>query len=495
MQVGFALLTTQLDSAARQLMGLSDLEIISVGTRQYLIAAGEADGGLSSYEILANGTLVASDDVLLSAGSGTQNVRGITSYVVDGVTYVVPMGRYDDNLSVYSVDENGDFTLESSYSGGNFANLVTGEIVYIDGTPMFYSANTSAGLNYYTLNLVGDLTLPHVMSDTETAPLGDVTVLAAGFLQGKTFLFVASAWDAGLAVYTVSASGSLTQTFYLEPGEVGFNAPSALVTMQVGPRAFVIMASAETDSILVFRVSVGGKLKLIDSMIDTSDTRFARASVLEAFEKDGRHFLLAAGSDDGITLFEIDYRGHLRFIMVVADDFDTTLNNISDIEVTEIGGQLYVFVSSPTEHGFTQFLLNLEPGNTILGGAVKDVIMGSSGDDIIYGFGQSDILNGGAGNDILIDGRGRDILTGGSGADIFEFIQDGQRDKITDFEIGIDRIDFSDYDGLYSYLDLDIRVRVDGAAIIIGDEVLWIRSIDGQPILISDWSQSDFIFG
>ncbi|MBL4806208.1 MAG: hypothetical protein JKY31_02850 [Rhodobacteraceae bacterium] len=181
--------------------------------------------------------------------------------------------------------------------------------------------------------------------------------------------------------------------------------------------------------------------------------------------------------------------------MVVADDFDTTLNNISDIEVTEIGGQLYVFVSSPTEHGFTQFLLNLEPGNTILGGAVKDVIMGSSGDDIIYGFGQSDILNGGAGNDILIDGRGRDILTGGSGADIFEFIQDGQRDKITDFEIGIDRIDFSDYDGLYSYLDLDIRVRVDGAAIIIGDEVLWIRSIDGQPILISDWSQSDFIFG
>ena len=39
MQVGFAWLDTQLDTAARQLMGLSSLDIISIGTRRFLIAA------------------------------------------------------------------------------------------------------------------------------------------------------------------------------------------------------------------------------------------------------------------------------------------------------------------------------------------------------------------------------------------------------------------------------------------------------------------------
>ncbi len=495
MRVGFALLDTQLDSAARQLMGLSDLEIISIGARRFIVAAGEADGGLSSYEIMNDGTLIARDDVLFDANSGTGNVRGLTSYVVDGITYVIPMGRYDDNMSVYSVDASGNFTLESSYFGGGFSNLVASVAVQIGSATVFFSATTAAGLDYYTINLVGDFASPQAMNDTNTTALGDVAVLETGFLQGKTFLFVASSFDAGLAVYTVSASGNINQTFYLEPGVIGFNAPSAIATMQVGPRAFIVMASAETDALLVFRVSVGGKLNLVDSMIDISETRFSRASVLEPFEVDGRQFLLAAGSDDGLTLFEVDYRGRLKLLDVLADEFDTTLNNISDIEVTEINGQLFVFVSSPTESGFTQFLLDLEPGTTIRGGSVKDTITGTSGDDTIFGHGMNDILDGGAGNDRLVDGRGRDILTGGTGADIFEFIADGRRDWITDFEIGVDRLDFSDYDGLYSFLDLDIRSRPDGAVIRIGEEVLSIRSYDGQPISVSEWTQDNFIFG
>ncbi len=495
MQVGFALLDTQLDSAARQLMGLSDLEIISIGARRYVVAAGEADGGLSSFEILNDGTLVASDDVIFGAGSGTGNVRGLTSYVMSGITYVIPMGRYDDNMAVYSVDANGVFTLADSYVGGDFVNLVASVSVTVGAATYFYSATTASGLDYYTVDLSGDLTLPQTIADSSTTALGDVSVMATGFLQGKTFLFVASSWDTGLAVYSVAANGTLTQTFYIEPGVVGFNAPTAIATMQVGARAFVLMASAETDTLLVFRVSVGGKLKLIDSMIDISETRFARIAVLEAFEKDGRNFVLAAGSDDGITLFEVDYRGRLKVLSVIADDFNTTLNNISDLEVVEIGGDFYVFVSSPTEHGFTQFRLDLSVGTTLTGGSGKDTITGTAGDDTIYGYGKRDILNGGAGDDRLVDGRGRDILTGGTGADIFEFIDDGKRDRITDFEFGIDRLDFTNFAGLYSYHDLILRTRIDGAVIKIGDDIFRIWSMDGQAINENDWRQDDFIFG
>lgn len=494
MQTNFALLTTRLDTDARQMLGLSDLEIVTIGTRNYVIAAGEADGGFSSFEILADGSLVAADDVLFDAGSGTQNIRGLTSFESGGVTYVVPLGRYDDNMAIYAMDANGSFSISDSYTGATYSNLVTAQSVSVGGTSMFFSANMTAGLDCFTIS-AGALTAPEFMADTGATSLGDVNAMVSAMLHGRTFLFTTSAWDTGLTSFEVNNTGTLTERFNVTPGPIGFNAPSALAAFQIGPRAFVVMASAETDALLVFRVSAGGKLKLVDQLYDKSETRFERPSSLEAFEVDGRQFLLAAGSDDGLTLFEVNYRGRLKLITVVADEFDTTLDNISDIEVKIIGGEVYVFVSSASEHGFTQFRLDITTGDIINGGAVKDTLTGTSGDDTIYGRGRNDILDGGAGDDRLIDGRGRDILTGGSGADIFEFIADGKRDKITDFELHTDRLDFSDYANLYSFHDLEIRSRADGAAIIIGDEVLWIRSIDGQPIDPDSWVQGDFIFG
>ena len=495
MQVGFAWLDTRLDTAARQLMGLSSLDIISIGTRRFLIAAGEADGGLSSYEILADGTLVASDDVLFGTNSGTQNVRYVTSFMYEGAAYVVPAGRYDDNLTVYAFDSNGDFTSTQTLVGAGMDRLTMSEVVTVGANSYLFSANTSAGLDRFTISTGGALTGQTLINDTAAVALGDVTAMTSAMLKGHNFLFVASSFDAGLSVFEVGANGQLNTRYLLTPDMAGFNAISALKTAQVGPRAFVLVASSETDTIMVLRVSAGGKLNLVDSLVDKSETRFDRVSALEVFEYDGRTFVLAAGSDDGLTLFELNYRGRLTLLGVVADQFTTTLTNISDIKVTIDNSQILVFVASATEHGFTEFELTLNPGQIFYGGNTPDTIIGSSGDDTIFGMGRSDIIDGGAGNDRLIDGRGRDLLTGGTGADIFEFIADGRRDIITDFEHGIDRLDFSDYAGLYSYLDLDIRSRYDGAIITIGTEILWVISADGLPIDPSSWGQEDFIFG
>lgn len=494
MQVGFAWLDTRLDTAARQLMGLSSLEIIGIGTRRFLIASGEADGGLSSYELLSDGTLVSSDDVVLGANSGTENVRNVNAYFFEGITYVVPAGRYDDNLSVYTLDGDGNFSSIQTLSGASTANLTMSEAVTVGGNSYLFSANTSAGLDRFTIASGGTLGAQTLINDTAAVALGDISAMTSALLKGHNFLFVASAFDAGLSVFEVDANGALNNRFLLTPDQEGFNAISALATAEVGLRAFILVASSETDTLMVLRVSAGGRLNLVDSLIDKSETRFERISALETFEHEGRTFVLAAGSDDGLTLFELNYRGRLKLLGVVADEFTTTLTNISDIKVTIFDGKIFVFVSSSTEHGFTEFELTLNPGDTYYGGDSPDTIIGSSGDDTIFGMGRNDIIDGGDGNDRLVDGRGRDVLTGGAGADIFEFIADGRRDKITDFEPGIDRIDFSDYDRLYSYLDLDISSRPDGAVITIGTEKLWITSIDGQPIDPSSWDQTDFIF-
>lgn len=495
MQVGFAWLDTRLDTAARQLMGLSSLDIISVGTRRYLIAAGEADGGMSSYEILSDGTLVESDDVLFSLESGTQNVRFVEAYEFNGIAYVIPAGRYDDNLTVYQLDETGVFEATQTLTDGNTARLTQSETVTIGANTYLFSANAGAGLERYTISAGGALTAHTHIADTATTALGDITAMTFAQLKGHDFFFASSAFDAGVSVFEVDANGDLLNRFYLTPGIVGFNAITTLATAQIGPRAFLLVGSAETDTVMVFRVSQGGRLNLVDDMIDRSNTRFARISSLEVFEHEGRTFVLAAGSDDGLTLFELTYRGRLNLLQVVADDFTTTLNNVSDIEVEIIDGHIFVFVSSGSEHGFTEFELELTPGGTFTGGPVPDTITGTAGDDTIFGMGRRDVLDGGAGDDRLIDGRGCDVLTGGPGADVFEFIADGRRDIITDFEHGIDRLDFSDYANLYAIEDLIIKSRPDGALIMIGTEKLWITSSDGLPIDPSEWTQDDFIFG
>ena len=59
---------------------------------------------------------------------------------------------------------------------------------------------------------------------------------------------------------------------------------------------------------------------------------------------------------------------------------------------------------------------------------------GGSGDDTLIG---------GSGNDILDGGSGNDIISGGAGADTFKFSDGFGNDTITDFEDGVDTLEYS----------------------------------------------------
>jgi Ca2+-binding RTX toxin-like protein len=91
--------------------------------------------------------------------------------------------------------------------------------------------------------------------------------------------------------------------------------------------------------------------------------------------------------------------------------------------------------------------------STLIVFGAKPPIVGD-GDDIFYGTLDRDFIDGGNGNDRLLGGRGddqlagdrgNDKLTGGSGRDTFVYEnfapQDLGRDRITDFEVGIDKIE------------------------------------------------------
>lgn len=88
-----------------------------------------------------------------------------------------------------------------------------------------------------------------------------------------------------------------------------------------------------------------------------------------------------------------------------------------------------------------------------------DTLFGRAGRDTLRGGGGDDVLAGGAGDDKLVGGRGRDVLDGGAGADLFVFAAGGGIDRIVDFSVQRDQLDFG---------GMNVRVRdiEDGARIV-----------------------------
>ena len=136
-------------------------------------------------------------------------------------------------------------------------------------------------------------------------------------------------------------------------------------------------------------------------------------------------------------------------------------------------------------------LLKAGIGNDELnGGARNDRLLGEEGNDTLNGGSGNDKLFGGDDNDVLDGGTGRDVMSGGAGADVFVFGNGSHKDTITDFEDGVDLLDFSADASVTSMADLAISQN--GADVVInhgaGDEVT-LKNID-----IIDIDVTDFMF-
>ena len=181
--------------------------------------------------------------------------------------------------------------------------------------------------------------------------------------------------------------------------------------------------------------------------------------------------------------FLIDYTDHPPLVtsneitIAVTDDaveillkingHDFTKNGLGQIDGGTIEGVALGRENSLEYYGFTDIKIDIVPllqflkthtvdigsqasqrllngPDTVIGSKESDVLFGFTGNDDIDGRKGKDKLFGGDDSDILNGGRGRDRLTGGDDADtfVFSFIGRKHADKITDFEVGVDRLAF-----------------------------------------------------
>lgn len=137
--------------------------------------------------------------------------------------------------------------------------------------------------------------------------------------------------------------------------------------------------------------------------------------------------------------------------------------------------------------------------DTLVGGFGNDTIAGEQGFDLLQGNYGSDKLTGGYGNDTLQGGHGadrlgggpgNDVLTGGSSdlkRDVFVFQTGSGDDRITDFQDGVDRIEYTS--GPTSFAQLALTQSGTGVLVEYGS-----LSVLVEHTRVSALTAADFLF-
>ncbi|WP_232419330.1 calcium-binding protein [Paracoccus sp. N5] len=320
----------------------------------------------------------------------------------------------------------------------------------------------------------------------------EIDAMHVATLGDRSFILAASGMGNYVSVQMVHADGSLgsAQMLWSWNG-LGMDQPSHLGTVTVGGVTYVAIAASQSSSLTMMRLTYDGQLLPVDHIVDERTTRFSGATAMETLNMDGRAFIFLGGGDDGISVFTLLPDGKLLHIATLADTDDRALADVSAISAMEIDGKIAVFVSSRTERGISQFVF--EPGDIGLTRVVgTGVQSGTDGSDLMQASAGTTEMRGGAGDDILMSGTAPVSMTGGDGADTFAVTEVNGRITVTDFELGVDRLDLSALGMIRSTDQLVFRPQAFGIKIFYGNSVIFVMTKDNTTLQAGAFDNSLF---
>ena len=365
---------------------------------------------------------------------------------------------------------------------------------FAGGDMLALAQRQTPGLTLLQLSDTGALSAPITLADTPktyTATVSDTATIARG---ADHLLLTISSLENGISSYRVTAGGGVEWIdSYGATNGLAVNGLSMLQTTQIGGVDYAILAATNSSSLTVLRVNAMGVFFETDHVIDDLSTRFSHIAAFDGFVVQGRMLIAAAGSDAGLTLFELLPDGKLSHLQTFVLEGGVGLQAVTALKATVLGSTVAINMVDAGADQIFRFDLALgdlggritASGGFATGGAAEERLWGSAG---------ADSLSAGGGDDFLNDGAGADTMTGGAGADVFVFCRDGAVDRITDFQDGIDRIDISDWGRIYSTAALTFITTATGAEVVYGDERLIITSSTGAPLTTAALTDADFIF-
>lgn len=475
---------------------LRDLDLVQTGGGTVLYGTNGSTGGIVSYAVNgATGGLSLSDSHTLPPLAAVDGPAHLETVTFGGQDFIVNLGRHADGLDGFQIGTSGDLSTQVALAGSDGENITTLAFHSAPNRDVVYAGYWgSSDLGIYqmggngALTWVGQVSLPH---EVHGADLVDLRVTS---VQGQDVLLFGARYQDAIYSYRINDNGGLAvaDVLRMEDG-LPVSAPSAMEIIESGAQRFAVMASSGTSSLTVMEVSGTGTLTPTDHINASTTTRIGGVVAMDVVSFADRHYVVAGGANDGISLFQLMPDGRLYHLDAQEDLVGASLSNVTSITAQVRGSGLDIYVGSENEQGVTQIRYELgAQAPTQQGGSGDDVLTGTSNADFLIGNAGNDTINGGNGADIILDGAGQDRMTGGAGADIFILARDGTRDDITDFDITQDKIDLSGWGRIYDVSALTWSVRSNGAVVTYGDEMLVINTSNGSAlpassVIAADW--------
>ena len=473
--------------------GINDMELVEQGGQLMLYTATRGGGGIMAVEVGAAMTLA--DLRALASGTTLPAPAQVELLSLGGVPHLVVTGPNAGGVQTFGVGEPGTISTAQQLPGGLSGVISAQAVVEIGGTTYLYLARAGEStVHAFSVGPTGTLTAAGTrVLDRSSAGI-DITSLSAVTVGGETYLVSLSLAADVIRTFPLGPGGAIGQPRALgTPQGLGVADPAAVSAVEIGGTSFLIMGSTGSSSISVIEVSSGGAMRVADHVIDTLDTRFAGVRALATVEAGDRVFVIAGGNDGGLALMTLMPDGRL---LLAGDQLDLpglALDSISAMTAHIVGDRIEVFVASEGA-GITRLEIDLGPLAPIQTASPADAwLAGTTAGDLLVGQDGNETISGGDGADILADGPGRDTLSGGAGADIHVLCADDEIDVITDFQIGIDRIDLTAWGRIYALEALSITATATGARITYGSEILDILTPNGLPIRPESFRLTDFV--
>ena len=479
------------------LVGINDLLIVPDAAGGTLYTATRGDGWLSAFDIgdtpgqtaLAGHWRIAPQYLQLET----------TDLVLNGADQLFMAGLNSADLlgvSLSSGPSGAPFSAPVSLTLQDTSARFFSEVALEDTGQFGLAALRGGGVVQVSFGPTGQLAVAEIDVSTVLNTTRASDVLTSSH-NGQTYAFASYGTDNSVSMFKKASDGSFEHITNIgtEDG-LWVDRPGAMaMTTAADGGLYLVTVASGSGSLSVLSVSPDG-MTPVDHILDNGQTRFADASHVASISIGAQDFVLAAGTDAGLSLFAMMPGGRLQHLRSVEATADAPLNGITALEAMATPDGIRIWASTEAAPFLSEFSVDLQTfGISAVSGAGGGTLNGSGADDILSGGAGPDQINGGNGNDLLSDGAGADDMRGGGGADTFILNPDDARDRILDFQAGSDRIDVSAFSQINGIGSAVITSRSYGADLRVGDDITEIHNAAGFSFDADDFDFNNLIAG
>ncbi|MCY4492220.1 MAG: hypothetical protein OXC46_12280, partial [Thaumarchaeota archaeon] len=269
-----------------ELDGANGITSFVINGKTYVAVTGNEDGGVQILDVSDPGNITATD----SFNDGSDNnilleeAAGITSFVISGNTYVAVAGSEESGVQIINVTDPANITAVTSIT-----DTVAREFEGASGITSFViNGNTYVGVTGYNddgvqiidVTDLSKISYPDLVNNTSSLELDGAQGITSFVIETKTYVGVTGNEDDGVQILDVSDPGELTATDSIDDmdGTLELDGASGITSFVIGNKTHLAVAGEIDDGVQILEISSQGNITARDSIDNDSTLKLDGAS-------------------------------------------------------------------------------------------------------------------------------------------------------------------------------------------------------------------------